>query len=86
MLVLSCSSQPTLSISATLSFYSLGKPSVVFFWLQFFLHQYYTLFLVDDKEYELYDENNNIIQSITGKDLEEHVLTKKKEIDKLYSY
>ena len=49
-------------------------------------YQYYTLFLVDDKEYELYDENNNIIQSITGKDLEEHVLTKKKEIDKLYSY
>ena len=49
-------------------------------------YQYYTLFLVDDKEYELYDENNNKIQSIIGKDLEEHVLEKKKEIDKLYSY
>ena len=49
-------------------------------------YQYYTLFLVDDKEYELYDENNNKIQNITGKDLEEHVLEKKKEIDKLYSY
>ena len=48
-------------------------------------YQYYTLFLVDDKEYELYDENNKI-QNITGKDLEEHVLEKKKEIDKLYSY
>lgn len=49
-------------------------------------YQYYTLFLVDDKEYELYDENDNKIQSITGKDLEEHVMEKKKEIDKLYSY
>ena len=49
-------------------------------------YQYYTLYLVDDKEYELYDENNNKIQSITGKELENHVLEKKKEIDKLYSY
>lgn len=49
-------------------------------------YQYYTLFLVDDKEYELYDENDNKIQNITGKDLEEHILEKKKEIDKLYSY
>ena len=49
-------------------------------------YQYYTLFLVDDKEYELYDENDNKVQSITGKDLEEHVMEKKKEIDKLYSY
>ena len=49
-------------------------------------YQYYTLFLVDDKEYELYDENDNKIQNITGKELEEHVLEKKKEIDKLYSY
>lgn len=49
-------------------------------------YQYYTLFLVDDKKYELYDENDNKIQSITGKDLEEHVMEKKKEIDKLYSY
>lgn len=49
-------------------------------------YQYYTLFLVDDKEYELYDEKDNKIQNITGKDLEEHVLEKKIEIDKLYSY
>ena len=49
-------------------------------------YQYYTLFLVDDKKYELYDENDNKIQSITSKDLEEHVMEKKKEIDKLYSY
>ena len=32
------------------------------------------------------DENDNKIQNITGKDLEEHVLEKEKEIDKLYSY
>lgn len=49
-------------------------------------YQYYTLYLVDDKEYELYDENNNKIQNITGIELEERVLEKKKEIDKLYSY
>ena len=49
-------------------------------------YQYYTLYLVDDKKYELYDENKNKIQNITGKELEEHVLNKKKEIDKLYSY
>ena len=49
-------------------------------------YQYYTLYLVDDKKYELYDEKNNKIQNITGKELEEHVLNKKKEIDKLYSY
>lgn len=49
-------------------------------------YQYYTLFLVDDKKYELFDENDNKIQDITGRDLEEHVLEKKKEIDKLYSY
>ena len=49
-------------------------------------YQYYILFLVDDKKYELFDENDNKIQDITGRDLEEHVLEKKKEIDKLYSY
>lgn len=49
-------------------------------------YQYYTLYLVDDKEYELYDEKNQKIGNITGKELEEHVLNKKKEIDKLYSY
>lgn len=48
-------------------------------------YQYYTLYLVDDKEYKIYDENNKS-RNITGKELEEHVLNKKKEIDKLYSY
>lgn len=49
-------------------------------------YQYYTLYLVDDKKYELYDEKNEKIGDTTGKELEEHVLNKKKEIDKLYSY
>lgn len=48
-------------------------------------YQFYTLYLVDDKEYELYDENNVKIKNISGKDLEEYVLDKKKEIDKMYS-
>lgn len=48
-------------------------------------HQYYTLYLVDDKKYELYDNENNKIGEITGKELEHHVLNKKKEIDKLYN-
>lgn len=49
-------------------------------------YQYYTLYLVDDKEYELYNEDNQKIGNITGKELEDNVLEKKKEIDKLYSY
>lgn len=48
-------------------------------------HQFYTLYLVDDKEYELYDENNQEIGNITGTELEKYVLNKKQEIDKLYS-
>ena len=48
-------------------------------------HQFYTLYLVDDKEYELYDENNKKIKNISGTDLEKYVLDKKKEIDKMYS-
>lgn len=48
-------------------------------------YQFYTLYLVDDKEYKLYDENNVKIRNISGKDLEEYVLDKKKEIDKTYS-
>lgn len=48
-------------------------------------YQYYTLFLVDDKTYELYDENNNKIKDISGTDLEKYVLDKKKEIDKSYN-
>lgn len=49
-------------------------------------YQYYTLYLVDDKEYELYNEDNQKIENMTGKELEDYVLEKKKEIDKLYSY
>ena len=48
-------------------------------------HQFYTLYLVDDKKYKLYDKNNNEINEMTGIELEEYVLSKKKEIDKLYS-
>ena len=47
-------------------------------------YQYYTLFLVDDKEYEIYNENNEKIGNITGTELEKYVLEKKKEIDKMY--
>lgn len=48
-------------------------------------HQFYTLYLVDDKEYKLYDENNKEVGKIIGTELEEFVLDKKKEIDSLYS-
>lgn len=48
-------------------------------------YQFYTLYLVDDKEYELYNENNEIIKNITGTELENYVLNKKKEIDKMYA-
>jgi len=47
-------------------------------------YQYYTLFLVDDMEYEIYNENNEKIGDITGTELEKYVLEKKKEIDKMY--
>ena len=48
-------------------------------------YQYYTLFLVDDKEYEICNEENEIIGNITGKELEKYVIDRKKEIDKMYS-
>lgn len=48
-------------------------------------HQFYTLYLVDDKEYKLYDENNKEVGRIIGTELEKFVLDKKKEIDSLYS-
>lgn len=48
-------------------------------------HQFYTLYLVDDKKYELYDENNEKIGNVTGIELEKFVLDNKKEIDSLYS-
>lgn len=48
-------------------------------------YQFYTLYLVDDKEYELYDKENQKIGIAKGTDLEKLVLEKKKEIDSLYS-
>ena len=48
-------------------------------------YQFYTLYLVDDKEYEIYNDNNEIIKNITGTELERYVLDKKKEIDKIYA-
>lgn len=46
---------------------------------------FYTLYLVDDKEYEIYDKNNEKIGNTKGTELEKLVLDKKKEIDSLYS-
>ena len=48
-------------------------------------NQYYTLFLVDDKEYEIYNENNEKMGNIIGTELEKYILDRKKEIDKMYS-
>lgn len=48
-------------------------------------YQFYTLYLIDDKEYELYDKDNQKIGIAKGIDLEKLVLEKKKEIDSLYS-
>lgn len=48
-------------------------------------YQFYTLYLVDDKEYEIFDENNEKIGNVKGTELEKFVLDKKKEIDSLYS-
>ena len=39
---------------------------------------------MDDREYELYNENNEKIGNIKGTELEKFVLDKKKEIDSLY--
>ena len=48
-------------------------------------YQYYTLFLVDDKKYEIYNEDNEKIGNITGTELEKYIADRKKEIDKMYS-
>ena len=48
-------------------------------------HQFYTLYLIDDKQYEIYNGNNEKIENITGTELEKYVLNNKKEIDKMYS-
>lgn len=47
-------------------------------------HSFYTLYLVDDKEYKIYDEENQFIGNVKGTALEKLVLDKKKEIDSLY--
>ena len=47
-------------------------------------YQYYTLYLVDDMEYEIFNDKEQIIDTRTGTELERSVLEKKKEID--YSY
>lgn len=48
-------------------------------------YQFYTLYLVDDKEYELFNENNEKVKNISGTNLEKYVSEKKKEIDMMYS-
>lgn len=48
-------------------------------------YQYYTLFLVDDKQYEIYGENDKKIGNITGTELDKYVMERKKDIDKMYS-
>lgn len=47
--------------------------------------QFYKLYLIDDKQYEVFDENNNKITNISGTELEKYVSDKKKENDKNYS-
>lgn len=48
-------------------------------------YQFYTLYLVDDREYKIYTKDNKLIGNITGTELEKYVLDKKQEIDKQYS-
>lgn len=48
-------------------------------------NKFYTLYLVDDKEYELFNEKNEKMKNIKGIELEKYVLEKKKEIDSLYA-
>ena len=48
-------------------------------------NQFYTLYLVDDMEYEIYGENDELIGNITGTELETYVQNNKKEIDKMYA-
>lgn len=48
-------------------------------------NQFYTLYLVDDKEYEIFDKENKKLGNMTGTELEKYVLDKKKEIDMMYS-
>jgi hypothetical protein len=45
----------------------------------------YTLYLIDDKKYILYDNKGNVIKSIIGKELETYISDKKKENDNKYS-
>lgn len=47
-------------------------------------YQYYTLYLVDDMEYGIFNDKEEKVDTLTGTGLERSVLEKKKEID--YSY
>ncbi len=47
-------------------------------------YQYYTLYLVDDMEYGIFNDKEEKVDTLTGTELERSVLEKKKEID--YSY
>ena len=48
-------------------------------------NQFYTLYLVDDMEYQIYGENDELIGNITGTELEKYVLNNKKEIENMYA-
>ena len=48
-------------------------------------NQFYTLYLVDDMEYQIYGENDELIGNITGTELEKYVLSNKKEIENMYA-
>lgn len=42
------------------------------------------VYLIDDKEYELYDKENQVVQRITGEELEQVELEEKKKINEYY--
>lgn len=42
------------------------------------------VYLIDDKEYELYDKENQVVQRITGEELEKVELEEKKKINEYY--
>lgn len=49
-----------------------------------FNNNYYTLFLVDEKKYELYNKKNKKIKEMSGVRLERYIMDKKKENDYKY--
>lgn len=42
------------------------------------------VYLIDDKEYELFDKENQVVQRITGEELEKVELEEKKKINEYY--